>query len=71
MNGVDYTTVAQESFHYDYKETESTNHSLSLSFSPVEAKFVRLELINSGLCPKGFYDEGQQTEFAIDEIEIY
>ena len=51
--------------------TEGTRFPASLSFAETEATFVRLELLSGGLCPKGYFHEGLQSELAIDEIEIY
>ena len=56
---------------YDFSLTEGTRFPASLSFAETEATFVRLELLSGGLCPKGYFHEGLQSELAIDEIEIY
>ena len=56
---------------YDFTLTEGTRFPVSLSFAETEAAFVRLELLSGGLCPKGYFHEGLQSELAIDEIEIY
>ena len=50
--------------------TESTRFPASLSFPEVELHFVRLDLLSGGLCPKGYFNEGEQSRLAIDEIEI-
>lgn len=62
--------VGNKVLSYDFTLTESTRFPASLSFPEVEATFVRLDLLSGGLCPKGYFNEGEQSRLAIDEIEI-
>lgn len=66
-----FITVGTKRLTYDFTLTEGTRFPASLSFAETEAAFVRLELLSGGLCPKGYFHEGLQSELAIDEIEIY
>lgn len=70
-DGETFTPVGTQNLTYDFTLTEGTRFPASLSFAETEAAYVRLELLSGGLCPKGYYHEGQQSELAIDEIEIY
>ena len=45
-------------------------HNLPL-LQPEKDVYKRQELLSGGLCPKGYFHEGLQSELAIDEIEIY
>lgn len=70
-DGKTFVPVGNKNLTYDFTLTEGTRFPVSLSFPETEAAFVRLELLSGGLCPKGYYHEGQQSELAIDEVEIY
>ena len=71
MDGQTFIPVGTKQLTYDFTLTEGTRFPASLSFAETEAAFVRLELLSGGLCPKGYFHEGLQSELAIDEIEIY
>ena len=71
MDGQTFIPVGTKRLTYDFSLTEGTRFPASLSFAETEATFVRLELLSGGLCPKGYFHEGLQSELAIDEIEIY
>ena len=71
MDGKTFVPVGNKELTYDFTLTEGTRFPASLSFPETEAVFVRLDLLSGGLCPKGYYHEGQQSELAIDEVEIY
>ena len=71
MDGKTFVPVGTKDLTYDFTLTEGTRFPVSLSFTETEAAFVRLELLSGGLCPKGYFHEGQQSELAMDEIEIY
>lgn len=71
MDGQTFIPVGTKRLTYDFTLTEGTRFPVSLSFAETEAAFVRLELLSGGLCPKGYFHEGLQSELAIDEIEIY
>lgn len=70
-DGKTFVPVAQQTPVYDFTLTEGTRFPVSLSFPATEAAFVRLELLSGGKCPSGYFHEGQQSELAIDEIEIH
>ena len=69
-DGKNFFGVGNKVLSYDFTLTESTRFPASLSFPEVEATFVRLDLLSGGLCPKGYFNEGEQSRLAIDEIEI-
>ena len=71
MDGKTFIPVATKNLTYDFTLTEGTRFPVSLSFPDTKAVFVRLELLSGGLCPQGYYHEGEQSELAIDEVEIY
>ena len=71
MDGKTFIPVGTKQLTYDFTLTEGTRFPASLSFAETEAAFVRLDLLSGGLCPEGYYQEGQQSELAMDEIEIY
>lgn len=71
MDGEYFKTVADTTLRYDFSLTEATRFPVSLAFPEVEAVYVRFDLLSGGLCPEGYYDEGNQSELALDEIEIY
>lgn len=71
MDGKTFVPVGNKELTYDFTLTEGTRFPASLSFPETEAAFVRLDLLSGGLCPQGYYHEGQQSELAIDEVEIY
>lgn len=70
-DGKTFFPVGHKNLTCDFTLTEGTRFPASLSFPETEAAFVCLKLSGGGLCPKGYYHEGQQSELAIDEIEIY
>lgn len=70
-DGKTFVPVGSKELAYDFTLTEGTRFPASLSFPETEASFVRLELLSGGLCPKGYHHEGQQSELALDEIEIH
>ena len=70
-DGKTFVPVGSKELTHDFTLTEGTRFPASLSFPETEAAFVRLELLSGGLCPKGYHHEGQQSELAIDEIEIH
>ncbi len=65
-----YSEITNEEFTYDFSSTEAVRFHVSLSFSKVPTRFVRIELISWGPCPEGYYRAGEQSRLAIDEIEI-
>ena len=70
MNGEHFVSVTYSLLTYDFSPTEAVRFPVSLCFPEVEAAFVRLELVGGGPCPKGYYNEGKPSDFALDEIEI-
>ena len=70
MNGEHFVSVTDSLLTYDFSPTEAVRFPVSLFFPEVEAAFVRLELVGGGPCPKGYYNEGKPSDFALDEIEI-
>ena len=70
MNGEHFVSVTDSLLTYDFSPTEAVRFPVSLCFPEVEAVFVRLELVGGGPCPKGYYNEGKPSDFALDEIEI-
>ena len=70
MNGKHFVSVTDSLLTYDFSPTEAVRFPVSLFFPEVEAAFVRLELVGGGPCPKGYYNEGKPSDFALDEIEI-
>lgn len=70
-DGKTFVPVGSKELAYDFTLTEGTRFPASLSFPETEATFVRLQLLSGGLCPKGYHNEGQQSELALDEIEIH
>lgn len=70
-DGKTFMQVGSKELTYDFTLTEGTRFPVSLSFPETEATFVRLELLSGGLCLKGYYNEGKQSELAMDEIEIH
>ena len=71
MDGQIFIEAGCKDLSYDFTLTEGMRFSVFLSFTEKEAAFVRLSLLSGGLCPQGYYKEGQQSELAIDEIEIH
>lgn len=71
QDGLSYHPVAQIRPTYDFTRTEATRFPISLSFSKTTAKFIRLIISGGGNCHKGYYKEGNPSELALDEIEIY
>ena len=69
-DGVTYQTVKECPLTYDFALTEATRFPVTLSFEGRKAAFVRLELLSGGPCPKGYFNAGEQSELALDEIEI-
>lgn len=70
-DGKTFVSAAHKDLTYDFTLTEGTRFPVSLSFPETEASLLRLKLWGGGLCLKGYYHEGRQSELAIDEIEIY
>lgn len=70
-DGVAYTPVGSRKLTPDFTVTEITRFPETVAFPATEAAFVRLTLLSGGICPKGYFQEGQQSELAIDEIEIH
>lgn len=70
-DGRDFTAVGHQKLSFDFSPTEGTRFPVSLSFPEVTTRYVRMELLSGGLCPKGYYHEGQPSRLALDEIELY
>lgn len=70
-DGEAFSVVGSQSLTFDFSPTEGTRFPVSLSFPEVTTRYVRLELLSGGLCPKGYYHEGQASRLALDEIEFY
>ncbi|MEB3375781.1 hypothetical protein SFC43_30515 [Bacteroides sp. CR5/BHMF/2] len=66
-----FTSAHSGKFTYDFTPTEGTCFPASLSFPEIMARYVCLEFVYGGPCPKGYYHEGQPSRLAIDEIELY
>ena len=66
-----FTSVGSIEYSYDFTPTEAIRFPVSYSFPEIIARYIRLELLNGGLCPEGYYHAGQQSRLAIDEIEFY
>lgn len=71
MDGNSFIPVRDKDLDYDFTLTEAHRFPISVSFPEKQAAFIRLMLLSGGLCPKGFYNEGHQSELAIDEVEVY
>lgn len=69
-DGETFRTVADESFTFDLTPTVTTVYDFGVSFNPVTAKAVRLHFKPFGNSLPGYYNAGEQTVVAIDEIEI-
>lgn len=69
-DGKTFTSVGNRRFDYDFTPTEATRFPVSFSFTEAPARYVCLEFLSGGLCPKGYYHEGQPSRLALDEIEI-
>ena len=65
------TPVNSGKFAYDFTPTEGTCFPVSLTFPETTARYICLEFVYGGLCPKGYYHEGQPSRLAIDEVELY
>lgn len=65
-----YTPVGTRKLTPNLMVTEITRFSETMTFPVTQAAFIRLTLLSGGICPKGYFQEGQQSELAIDEIEI-
>lgn len=70
-DGKTFTPVGSQKLSFDFSPTEGTRFPVSLSFPEVTTRYIRLELPGGGLCPKGYYNEGQPSCLALDEIELY
>lgn len=66
-----FTHANRGRFTYDFTPTEGTCFPVSLSFPEVSTRYVCLEFVYGGPCPKGYYHEGQSSKLAIDELELY
>lgn len=69
-DGIAYTPVGTRKLTPDFTVTEITRFPETVTFSTTQAAFVRLTLLSGGICPKGHFQAGQQSELAIDEIII-
>lgn len=69
-DGKDYKLIGEQSFDYDWSVTEATRFQRVIECNGEQGRYVRLELLSGGICPKGYYQEGEQSELALDEIEI-
>lgn len=70
MDGKTYTPVGTRKLTPDFTVTEITRFPETVTFSPAQAAYVRLTLLSGGLCPVGYFQAGQQSELALDEIII-
>lgn len=70
-DGKEFTTVGNQKLTYDFSPTEGTRFPVSLSFPEALGRYVRLEFLSGGGCPRGYYHEGQPSRLAVDEIELY
>ncbi|MDR2921455.1 MAG: family 20 glycosylhydrolase [Tannerella sp.] len=70
-DGKNYKSATSATFHPDLSVNEVTRFPSLITLPvPDKARFVRIQILSGGLCPKGYTDEGKQSELAIDEIEI-
>lgn len=70
-DGKAFTRVNNQKLTYDFSPTEGIRFPVSLSFPETWVRYVRLEFMSGGACPKGYYHEGQPSRLAVDEIELY
>lgn len=70
-DGIAYTPVGTRKLTPDFTVTEITRFPETVTFPATQAAFVRLTLLSGGMCPKGYFQAGQQSELALDEIEIH
>lgn len=66
-----FTHAKSGKFTYDFTPTEGTCFPVSLLFPEVSTRYVCLEFVYGGPCPKGYFHEGQPSKLAIDELELY
>ena len=71
VDGENFTAVGSQTADYNLNQAEATRLVLTATFPETEAKFVRLTIKGYGKCPQGYYHEGQPSELAIDEVELY
>lgn len=69
-DGKTYTPIASRKLTPDFTVTEITRFPETVTFPTTQAAFIRLTILSGGICPKGYFREGQQSELAIDEIII-
>lgn len=70
-DGRTFTLKKKQRFSYDFSLTEGTRFPVAISLPKTSTRYVRLEILGGGLCPKGFYCEGESSRLAADEIEVY
>lgn len=69
-DGKRFETVGNKAFKHDLSHTVATRYPISVSFAPVEARYVRIRIPRADTIPVGFYHEGHPAEIGIDEVEI-
>lgn len=69
-DGKRFETVGNKTFKHDLSHTVATRYPISVSFAPVEARYVRIRIPRADTIPVGFYHEGHPAEIGIDEVEI-
>lgn len=70
-DGTNFTPIGTQTAAYDFSQTEATRFTVTATFPETETQFVRLRVKGCGPCPQGYYHEGQPSQLAIDEIELY
>ena len=71
QDGQSYHAVASCEPVYDFSRTEGTRFPVSVSFEETKARFIRLLILSGGKCHEGYFNAGEPSELAVDEIEIY
>lgn len=71
QDGEKYHVIAEYEPVYDFSRTEGTRFPVSVSFEKTKARFIRLLILSGGKCHEGYFNAGEQSELAVDEIEVY
>jgi len=70
LDGVTYTPVYTYDFDIHHWKLTNSHKKFTASFPETEARYIRVSVLNQGICPKGSPCEGKKSWLFVDEIIV-
>ncbi|MBK7030839.1 MAG: alpha-N-acetylglucosaminidase C-terminal domain-containing protein [Bacteroidales bacterium] len=69
-DGITYTPVYTKDFDTHYWSASAVLSTFTANFTETEAKFVKVNVYNQGICPDGSQCAGKKSWLFVDEIKV-